>query len=153
MIFHTKKIYLKDASFEAPSTPGIFTQTGIKPAFDVQMFIDYQAIDEKSGLTEIILKITATSRHEENTLYLAEVHQAGLFEIQHPDPDTHQMIIQVTCPHILLPFAREELNGLISKGGFSNFLIAPVNFEALYQSRKNGEKDKVTDTEAPKSMN
>ena len=153
MKFNTKRIYLKDASFESPSTPGIFTQTGIKPGYDVQVFIDYRAIDEKSGLAEIVLKVTVTSKHEETTLFLAEVHQAGVFEIEHPDMETYRIMIEVACPQILLPFAREELNSLITKGGFSNFLIAPINFESLYRANKEKAMKEEVNAPASESMN
>jgi preprotein translocase subunit SecB len=36
------------------------------------------------------------------------------------------------CPEALFPFAREALSELISKGGFPQLLLAPVNFNALY---------------------
>jgi len=139
MKFSVKKIYLKDASFESPSTPTIFTRTDIRPEYDFQVFIDYRSLNEKAGLAEIILKTTVTSRHEETILFLAEVLQAGIFEIEHPDKETWQIIVEVTCPQILLPFAREELNSLITKGGFNPFLIDPINFESLYRAKKEQE--------------
>ena len=151
--FDTVKVYLKDASFEAPSTPKIFTQPGVKPKNDVQVLIDYRLIEEESGIAEIVLKITVTSKHEDNVLYLAEVHQAGLFRIQHPNPDTRQIIIEVTCPHLLLPFAREELNNLITKGGFGSFLLSPINFETLYTNKKKKEMDSVANATSSESVN
>ncbi len=134
--FDTVKVYLKDASFEAPSTPKIFTQPKVKLIHDIQIAIDYQLVDETNNISEIILKATVTAAHENTTVYLAEVHQAGVFRIQHPDVDTRQIVIEVACPGILLPFAREELNNLITKGGFGAFLLAPVNFESLYRSKQ-----------------
>lgn len=153
MKFAIKKIYLKDASFESPSSPGIFTRTGIRPEFDLQIFVDYRPIDEKAGLAEIVLKTTVTSKHEETTLFLAEVHQAGVFEIEHPEKETYQIIVEVTCPQILLPFAREELNSLVTKGGFSPFLLAPINFESIYGAKKEQEKERQTNAQAPESAN
>ena len=153
MKFDIKKIYLKDASFESPSTPDIFTRTGIRPEYDLQVFIDYRAIDKKAGLAEIVLKTTVTSKQEETTLFLAEVHQAGVFEIEHPEAETYRIIVEVTCPQILLPFAREELNNLITKGGFSHFLLAPINFESIYRSKKEQEMDGEASAQAPKSIN
>ncbi|WP_424946676.1 protein-export chaperone SecB [Candidatus Spongiihabitans sp.] len=135
-IFDTKKVYLKDVSFEAPSTPVIFTRTDVKPAFDIQTGVTYTLIDENLGIYDIVLKVTVTTKHEDIVLYLAEIHQAGVFQIQHSDTDKRQTVIEVTCPHILLPFAREELNSLITKGGFSAFLLPPVNFGALFRKKQ-----------------
>ena len=36
------------------------------------------------------------------------------------------------CPNILFPYAREAISDLVSKGGFPQLLLAPVNFDALY---------------------
>jgi preprotein translocase subunit SecB len=33
---------------------------------------------------------------------------------------------------VLFPFAREAVSELVSKGGFPQLLLAPVNFNALY---------------------
>ncbi len=134
--FDTIKVYLKDASFEAPSTPKIFTRSDVKLAHDIQIAIDYHLVDKTNHISEIILKATVTAAHEDTTVYLAEVHQAGVFRIQHPDANTRQIMIEVACPGILLPFAREELNNLVTKGGFGAFLLAPVNFESLYRSKQ-----------------
>ena len=84
---------------------------------------------------DVILKVTATSQHDDTALYLAKVQQAGVFQIQSPDIDDRKVAVEVTCPHILLPFAREELNSLITKGGFSPFLLAPINFMTLFQDK------------------
>ena len=147
--FDTIKVYVKDVSFEAPSTPKIFTQADLKPKLDVQIGIDYRTIDEKAGISEIVLKATVTATHDDNAVYLAEVHQAGLFRIQHPDAETLQVVIEVACPGILLPFAREEINSLISKGGFNSYLLSPVNFEAIYRSKQESGGSGSETTETP----
>jgi preprotein translocase subunit SecB len=141
--FESKKIYLKDASFEAPSAPAIFTKKDVIPAIDIQATITYRLIEENTGLYDVNLKVTVTARHDNNTLYLAEIEQAGVFQIQHPDADTRLAVCEVTCPTILLPFAREQLNNMITKGGFSAFLLAPINFETLFQSKRAKEKEQA----------
>ena len=37
---------------------------------------------------------------------------------------------------MLFPFLRETVAGLISKGGFPQFLLGPVNFDAMYLQKK-----------------
>ena len=37
------------------------------------------------------------------------------------------------CPNILFPYARETVDNIVTKGSFPPLMIAPVNFEALYQ--------------------
>ncbi len=134
--FETIKIYLKDASFETPAAPAIFTQKDLKYDYGIKVEIGATALDDAQGLHDIALKLEVTAKHQDTTLYIAEVQQAGIFQVQHPDADTRQIVMEVTCPNILLPFAREALNNLITKGGFIAFMVAPVNFEGLFQSKK-----------------
>ena len=151
--FETVRVYLKDASFEAPASPEVFLQQAEKPNTEVEVLLDHRTLDEASGLIEVVVKITVTSKVGENTLYLAEVHQAGLFQIQHPDPNARDTVMEVTCPHILLPFAREELNNLITKGGFSAFLLAPVNFDGLHRNKKEQQQKESEAPVNPESLN
>ena len=41
-------------------------------------------------------------------------------------------MIGAFCPETLFPYAREAVSELVSKGGFPQLLLAPVNFNALY---------------------
>jgi preprotein translocase subunit SecB len=36
---------------------------------------------------------------------------------------------------VLFPYARETVSDIVSRAGFPPVLLAPVNFEALYQQR------------------
>jgi len=148
--FEVLKVYLKDVSFEAPASPEIFLKQNSKPEVGVEVEIDYKSVDEEQGLVEVVLDITVTSKLDDSVMYLAEVHQAGVFQIIHPQPEARRFTVEVTSPHILLPFAREELNSLITKGGFSAFLITPVNFEAIYKDKVRREKEMA---DAPESIN
>ena len=41
----------------------------------------------------------------------------------------------MACPNILFPYARETISDAINRAGFPPVILAPVNFEALYQQR------------------
>ncbi len=41
--------------------------------------------------------------------------------------------IGTICPNVLFPFARAAVSNLVTQGGFPQFLLPPVNFEALYE--------------------
>ncbi len=129
-----KKVYLKDASFESPASPTIFAQSDIDPQLDVQMTMTHQPID--GNFYEVVLSVNATATHAKAPIFLAEVQQAGIFEITHIPPDNLDVVLETACPHVLLPFAREALASLISKGGFPQLLLSPINFQALYHQKK-----------------
>jgi preprotein translocase subunit SecB len=92
-----------------------------------------------NNIYEVTLKATVTARHEEQAVFLAEVQQAGIFTVQGSSQEMQEMMLEAACPNVLFPFLRETVAGLISKGGFPQFLLGPVNFDAMYQQKKDQE--------------
>ena len=131
-----KKIYLKDASFESPGSPNIFLQADLKPDIELNLNVDSNRIDPDAKYFEVVLSVTATATQNEESMFLAEIQQAGVFEINADNDEHLELLIQVACPNMLLPFAREELASLISKGGFPQVLINPINFESIFRKQK-----------------
>ncbi len=123
------KIYVKDVSFEAPNSPQVF-QEDWKPTVDIQLHNDARTLEQNTH--EVVLRVTVTVKFEERTVYLVEVHQAGIFNITGV-PEQHLPAMAATvCPNILFPYAREAISDIVTRGGFPQLLLAPVNFEALY---------------------
>lgn len=128
--FTIQKIYTKDVSFESPNTPDIFKGEDWKPDINVQIQSRSSSLAE--NVFEIVLMITVTAKvAEDHTAYLAEVQQAGVFTINgFADQDMTYMLGSY-CPNILFPYARECLSDLVSRGGFPQMVLQPVNFDAL----------------------
>ena len=131
-IFQLHQVFVKDASFESPCSPDVFTWKEYRPETEVDLKAQHHEIDAKEHIHEVILKGTVTARHEEQVVFLAEVQQAGVFTVQGSNPEMQEMMLEAACPNVLFPFMRETIAGLISKGGFPQFLMGPVNFEAMY---------------------
>src|SRR5690554_4499413 len=127
--FAIQKIYVKDISFETPHSPLIFTEEW-SPRVDMQL--GSQAGKVKDDLTEVVLTVTLTTKLGEKTAYLTEVQVAGIFLIKEFPQEVVERMVATICPNILFPFARELVCDLITRGGFPQLLLAPVNFEALY---------------------
>ena len=134
--FGIRKIYLKDVSFESPQAPHIFVQPDVTPQIDVQIGIGHSVLDKDTGFYEVVLTITATAKTSDQTAFLIEVQQAGVFEIMGISDQELPLALEVACPNALLPFAREALSDFVAKGGFPQLLINPVNFEALYLEKQ-----------------
>jgi len=128
--FAIQKIYLKDVSFESPNSPQAFTEGDWKPQINVQINSSNRAIAQDTY--EVVLDITVTAKQQENTAFLVEVKQAGVFTIAGFDADNLGGMVGAFCPETLFPFAREAVAELIAKGGFPQLYLAPVNFNALY---------------------
>ena len=42
-------------------------------------------------------------------------------------------MVATVCTNILFPYVREAMSDLVTRAGFPQLLLAPVNFDALYQ--------------------
>lgn len=129
--FAVQRIYTKDLSFESPASPGVFREQW-SPQVNVELNTRSEKFDEE-GNFEVVLVITITAKAKERTAFLCEVQQAGVFLIRGFEGDELRRILGTAAPNILFPYARETIDSLVVKGGFPAIMLAPVNFEALYQ--------------------
>jgi preprotein translocase subunit SecB len=126
------KIYLKDFSFESPLAPDVFKQSEWAPQSNLNMRSTHTAIDDKHHEVVLTITVEAKDKDKDKTLFLIELQQAGLFEIGGFSKEEFGALIGSYCPNILFPYARESIAGIIQKGGFPEFVLQPINFDALY---------------------
>ena len=131
--FAIQKIYLKDVSFESPNSPQAFNDGEWKPQINVQINSSHKVIADDTY--EVLLNITVTAKHNEKTAFLVEVKQAGIFTLSGFPQENLGGMLGAYCPETLFPYAREAISEFISKGGFPQLLLAPVNFNALYSQQ------------------
>ncbi len=126
------KLYLKDASFESPAVPALFSadHQPQQPSVDLQLNTELQRVGE--NLHEVVLVVTVTGKDEERTLFLVEVKQAALFHIEGFAGDELEHLLNAYCPGTLFPYAREAVSDLVNKGALPQVTLQPVNFDALY---------------------
>ena len=130
-----ENIYLKDASFEAPYGPANLTTTW-KPHVDVEMNTKSTKLKgEKGVLYEVVLRVTITAKQKNDVFFLVEVQQAGIFGVRGGNEEQVQEIIYAQCPNALFPFARESISNLVTRGGFPQLLLKPMNFENIYRQK------------------
>lgn len=132
--FNVQKIYTKDVSFESPNSPEVFRGKDWDPNTDVQLNTNTRQLSD--GVLEIVLTVTVTAKlGDDRTAYLAEVQQAGIFNISGFGDDQMPYMIGSFCPNILFPYAREALSSLIGHGGFPQMVLNPVNFDAMFNKQ------------------
>lgn len=127
--FAIHKIYLKDISFEAPNSPASF-QPNWQPQHHLDLNTRARGLGEHQF--EIVLSLTVTVKNNEETAYLVEVQQAGIFQLEGFTEADMGGMLGSFCPNILFPYAREAISDIVTRGGFPQMLLAPVNFDALY---------------------
>ena len=136
--FSTQRIYLRDLSFESPMGAKAFTSK-IRPTIDQELSTETVKVSE--DLYEVQLKITVSAKIEEETAFLVEVHQAGLFLIKGVVGTDLNRVINTTCPQMLFPYAREVIDSSLTKASFPPLMLPPVNFKALYAQAMAEKKD------------
>ena len=147
-----QKVYVKDSSFEAPNAPAIFQQMGENPEQQPQVQLDMaQKADKLDEYTrEVVLTLTLTCNLGDQTAYLAEVQQAGIFSISGFSAEDEDSIVGSYCPNVLFPFARQTISAMIQDGGFPPFLLQPINFDALYAAE---QQRRMTEGDSAPSLN
>ena len=131
-VFSIEKIYVKDLSLEVPGAPQVFLQAET-PQIEIQLAQGVIQIEE--GLYEVTVTVTVTAKVGERTMFLAEAAQAGIFQIRNLPQADLEPIVATVCPNVLFPYARETISDIINRAGFPPVVLAPVNFDGIYQQR------------------
>ena len=131
MQFQIQRVFTKDISFEAPNAPQVF-QKEWEP--DVKLDLDTASSQLADEVYEVVLRVTVTATVGEETAFLCEVQQAGIFTISGIEGTQMAHCLGAYCPNILFPYARECITSLVSRGTFPQLNLAPVNFDALFMN-------------------
>lgn len=129
MQFNLQKIYVKDASFEAPNAPQVFQEDG-QPQLQLNLAQKINTLAE--NVFEVVLTVTLTCTLNGKNAYLAEVSQAGIFGATGFDDRNLEAVLATYCPNVLYPYARQAVGELVVNGGFPPYYLQPINFEQLY---------------------
>lgn len=144
-----QKIYIKDLSFESPRAPAVFS---IDASPQTQLNIKSTAREVAPDTQEVILTLTLEATDQEKTLFMVEIEQAGIFRIQGYSDEERRLLIGSYCPGTLYPYAREAISDVVTRGGFPQLLLQPINFDGLYaQAIKDGGEGNGGSAETPQS--
>lgn len=131
--FLVQRIYTKDISFEAPNSPQIF-QENWTPEIKVGLSSESQKLGDDS--VELVLSVSVDAKHQGKTVFLVEVKQAGVFLVQGFSDEELEALMGIAAPNVLFPYAREAVSDLVTRGSVPQFVLQPVNFEALFAQQR-----------------
>ena len=133
--------YIKDLSFEGPGAPAVFTTLRAAPRVDINLDVQARRVTDGQDVFEVTLQIRAEAHDPnapagESRVFLAELSYAGVFTLSGLPAETVEPVLLVECPRILFPFAHNILADVTRDGGFPPVLVQPIDFLALWQSRR-----------------
>ena len=135
-----QNVYLKDCSYEAPNGPRL--DGNWNPQINLDLHTAATALTPE--MTEVVLTVTVSAKQNEATIFLVEVKQAGVFLLRNLAEVDAKRAIASVCPSVLFPYARAAVSGLVTQGGFPQFLLPPVNFDALYAANQGQQQPTTT---------
>lgn len=126
--------YVKDLSFEVPGAPDIFVQMKQQP--EVAINLDVNARQVAQGSFEVVLSIRAEAKTAGKAAFIAELDYAGIFTLNNIPQELVEPVLLVEAPRLLFPFARNIIAEVTREGGFPPVMLQPIDFLALWQSRR-----------------
>jgi preprotein translocase subunit SecB len=137
--------YVKDLSFEVPGAPQIYSQLKAQPQVSINLDVQARRVTEGQSVFEVAIVIRAEAHDAASptngqtaptTVFVAELTYAGVFTLNGLPETAIEPVLLVECPRILFPFARNILSDVTRDGGFPPVLLQPIDFVALWQSRR-----------------
>ena len=137
--------FVKDLSFEVPGAPEIYSSLRAAPQVQLNLDVQARALQEGGNVYEVTLVIRAEATEatasngaasESRPVFIVELSYSGVFTLTNLPPDTVEPVLLVECPRLLFPFARNVLADVTREGGFQPVLLQPIDFVALWQSRR-----------------
>lgn len=139
------RTYLKGASVECPKgalvfNPGVFDKVGLNLDFNVN------STPLGGGVYEVAVRATATAKNpEDQILYVMEIEQAGIFQIEGANESQLSEILNIAGPSIILPYLRVQFSDFLLRAQLPQFHLPDINWAQHSEALK-----QVESTSAPK---
>jgi preprotein translocase subunit SecB len=131
--------YLKDLSFENPQAPGHYNElqkAAQNNGPNVNIEVSTNARNLGGDNYEVVLVLRGEAKHEDRTLFLAEVSYAGVFTVQGLSEEQAKPLLLIEAPRHLFPFARAIMADATRDGGFPPLMIHPIDFADLFRRQQ-----------------
>lgn len=125
--------YVKDLSFENPNAPNSLRPQETAPNISIQVNVNANPLADSDYEVELMLE--GQAGENEGVLFRFDLNFAGVFRLQNIPAEHINQVLMIECPRLMFPFARAVLANAVRDGGFPPFLLQPIDFGAIYQSR------------------
>ena len=131
--------FIKDLSFESPSTPQIFFEKNPpqqQPSLNVNLEVKTQKVGEE--LYEVIINVKVNNTVDNRTLFVVDLSYGAVVAIHSNDEEKIKNYITQTTPAFVFPFIREIIASLTRESGFAPFVLAPIDFSRVAFQQTSG---------------
>ena len=131
--------FLKDISFESPNVPELFfNQDNGQAKIEINIDIQIKGAENNVFMVDLVTKVHSKLDKDNKSIFLIETTYSGLVQMgEEKDEEAKKRTLLIDVPHMLFPSLRALVTRLTSESGFPAFTMQPVDFEALYEQRKN----------------
>ncbi|WP_341760260.1 protein-export chaperone SecB [Candidatus Endowatersipora endosymbiont of Watersipora subatra] len=126
--------YTKRLSFDNSYSPYVPHTRQNQPEINININVTANPFSKTDF--EVELKIHATASKESNILFTVELRYAGCFRLFNIPHHEVERTILIECPRFLFPFARQIVAEVTRNGGIPPLMMAPVDFDALFELRQ-----------------
>lgn len=134
--------FLKDISFESPNVPELFfNQDNTSAKLEINIDIQIKGAENNVFMVDLLTKVHSKLDKDDKSIFLIETTYSGLIQMEEEkDEEAKRRTLLIDVPHMLFPSVRALATRLTAESGFPPFVMQPVDFEALYEQRKNAAK-------------
>lgn len=125
--------YIKDMSLEVPNAPEIYSKISTQPQIGVELNIDVKKME--NSMFEVVLNLRINADVNNEKLFIFELAYGSLNLIKLPEENIEPVLF-IEIPKMLFPFARQIVASNLSEANMPPLLLAPVDFTAIYKSKK-----------------
>lgn len=131
--------FLKDISFESPNVPELFfNQDNGQAKIEINIDIQIKGAENNVFMVDLVTKVHSKLDKDSKTIFLIETTYSGLVQMEEEkDEEAKRRTLLIDVPTMIFPSLRALVTRLTAESGFPAFVMQPVDFEALYEQRKN----------------
>jgi preprotein translocase subunit SecB len=122
--------FIKDLSFESPSTPSVFFEKmQTTPSLNVNLEVKTQKIGDE--LYEVALGVKVNNTAADKPLFVIDLTYGLVAAVRSKDEEAIKEYLTKTAPAHAFPFVRAIIADLTRESGFSPFVLAPIDFSKV----------------------
>lgn len=136
LVIHSQ--YIKDLSLEIPLAPQIFSEMTKAPNVNIDISMSNKKLDGNNYEVTLTAKLNADI--DDKKLFIIETTYGAVATVNVPE-EHFEPVMYIELPRLLFPFVRSIIANSLSAAGLPAMLISPIDFVALYHSKKAKEAE------------